>query len=176
MPEIKSTLELIMEKTRGMTITPEERVSMRRKELEGKGRGILRGYIDGRLTSREVSMEITGWEKDILDPRIFLIGEAVDQIKPQGEDNVRIMEFLREVLGVDVAPLEEVLEEYDLTREIEMTKWAQSYMQNLALKGVAGTAVVPNPDGDPLWKEREKLLDENFSHRLQEIKQRLTSV
>ncbi|MCX7817467.1 MAG: hypothetical protein N2317_08200 [Syntrophales bacterium] len=176
MAEIKSTLELIMEKTKGMTITPEERINMKRKELEGKGRGILQGYIDGRLSDRDVHAEMEKWDRDILDPDIFLIGEALDRIKPDSEENVRIFEFLEKVLGANVDPLKDVLREFNRTREREMMEWSQSYMQRLALKGIRGSAVMPNPDYDPLWKEREKLISERFSSRLCEIKRRLTRV
>jgi hypothetical protein len=36
MGEIKSTLDIIMEKTRGLTMTAEEKREFQRKEVEGK--------------------------------------------------------------------------------------------------------------------------------------------
>ncbi len=37
MGEIKSTLDIIMEKTKGLTMTEEEKGAFRKKEGEGKG-------------------------------------------------------------------------------------------------------------------------------------------
>ena len=49
MGEIKSTLDIIMEKTKGLTMSEEERTSFKEKELTGKVKGLVQKYINGFL-------------------------------------------------------------------------------------------------------------------------------
>ena len=49
MAEIKSTLDIIMERTKNLTMTDEEKASFRRKEAEGKVKGWIQKYQDGAI-------------------------------------------------------------------------------------------------------------------------------
>ena len=49
MGEIKSTLDIIMEKTKGLTMTEEEKTAFKSKEMEGKVKGALQKFLDGIL-------------------------------------------------------------------------------------------------------------------------------
>ena len=47
MGEIKSTMDIIMEKTKGLTMTEEEKAEYKHKELTGKVRGLIQKFLDG---------------------------------------------------------------------------------------------------------------------------------
>ncbi len=46
MAEIKSTIDLIMERTRNLTMTEEEKEELRNKELTEKAKGWVVRYLD----------------------------------------------------------------------------------------------------------------------------------
>ena len=58
MAEIKSTLDLIMEKTKGLTMSDEEKEAFQQKELETKLRGSLQKVMEGRLKLERFQMEL----------------------------------------------------------------------------------------------------------------------
>ena len=49
MAEIKSTLDIIMEKARDINVSEEEKKAFQRNEFEGKARGLLQKLLDGLL-------------------------------------------------------------------------------------------------------------------------------
>ena len=59
MGEIKSTLELIMEKTKGLNMSEEEKQAYRDEEMKKKIRGLLRKGMDGAMDMDRLKMKIT---------------------------------------------------------------------------------------------------------------------
>ena len=53
MAEIKSTLDLVLEKTRDMTLSSDEKQQQQREAIETRFRGLLQKYIDGSLTREQ---------------------------------------------------------------------------------------------------------------------------
>ena len=54
MAEIKSTLDLIMERTKNLTLTKEEKKAIHTKEVKCRVRGWFQRYGDGSLTIRDI--------------------------------------------------------------------------------------------------------------------------
>jgi hypothetical protein len=63
MAEIKSTLDLIMERTRNLSMTPEEKEALRRKEWHSRIQGWLQRYLDGLMGTNSLKEAIL----DLLD-------------------------------------------------------------------------------------------------------------
>ncbi|MCK9276084.1 MAG: hypothetical protein M0P57_13445 [Syntrophales bacterium] len=53
MAEIKSTLDIIMEKTRGMTLSDQEKKEIRLKEQEGKIKGLVERFSVGFISKSD---------------------------------------------------------------------------------------------------------------------------
>ena len=58
MGEIKSTLDIIMEKTKGLTMTEEEKTEYRQQELTGKVRGLIQKFLEGVLKLEKFKVEV----------------------------------------------------------------------------------------------------------------------
>jgi hypothetical protein len=58
MGEIKSTLELALERTRNLVITQEEREEIKRQELLKKATGYSHRYMAGHIPMHEILREI----------------------------------------------------------------------------------------------------------------------
>ena len=71
MAEIKSTLDIIMEKAKKFSVTEEEKKGFRRQELEGKIKGLVQKALDGVLDYGRFQTEVVALqakEKDLVDP------------------------------------------------------------------------------------------------------------
>ncbi|MBW2094013.1 MAG: hypothetical protein JRI80_03920 [Deltaproteobacteria bacterium] len=152
MAEIRSTLDIIMEKTRGLTMTEEEKTVMRDRELEGKTRGLVQKYLDGAIPMATFRKEWDQWGKDQEKALPILTRMCIENVEPE-EENARLFELLQEVAGVDTGLLNRVL---DRSREDLETKRLESrerIRKALAASGITGSAIFPNLEADPEWKE-----------------------
>ena len=64
MGEIKSTIELMMERTKNLTMTGEEKAQLRQKELTEKAKGWLVRYLDGILSLENLKAEMMRESED----------------------------------------------------------------------------------------------------------------
>jgi hypothetical protein len=150
MAKIKSTLDLVMERTKNISITQEERDALHKKEWTEKAMSWVQRVLDRKMTLTELKSSLRNDEKSYPDIRGILKDELIAHIDPD-EDNTSVFEALREVLDVDVKPYENLIGGYH-------ERLAAGYAENLeraksALKGkgISGTAVVPNLAGDETW-------------------------
>ncbi len=163
MGEIRSTLDIIMEKTKGLTLSEEERLKVREKELQGKVKGILQKLLDGLMQPGQAQEELAGLGEKAA--RAMLISEALAQLDPV-QDPTAVLEILEQVAGVDpkpvgaaVAAAQQGLAEERVQREDEL-------LVSLRRQGISGSAVLPNPEADPGWKERLGELKERLQQDL----------
>ena len=73
MGEIKSTIDIIMEKTKGMTMSEDEKQEIKKKELTGKIRGLIQRFMDGVINLDGLKIEIASIEED----QVEIVREAV---------------------------------------------------------------------------------------------------
>jgi len=165
MAEIKSTLDLIMERTKNLTMTKEEKASLHRKEAEGKAKGWIQRYKDGLIDLDHLKPEI---EKELpSDPELsgILRSQVLDSIT-LNEDNSKLLIILRDILGIDTKDIE--LEIQSAKHELESlrAKRIAVIAEELRKKEIYGSAVVPNPNRD--W-----VLQEMLTRAEPELKERL---
>ena len=165
MGEIKSTLDIIMEKTRGMTLTDEEKMEIRKREVEGKVQGLVQKLVDGVLDVSRLQAELAALEgeKRLLAEGI-LRREVIERMDPL-LDNSLLLEVIRDVLGVDPAPLAQLLSDFRETLALEASHRESLLREELQERGISGDAVRPNLRADPEWgsyllKKTEELRQE----------------
>ncbi len=151
MAEIKSTLELIMERTKNLTLTEEEKRDFRKKEVLGKVKGFLMKFMDGVMDLEKLKKGLASLEeKDPEVVREIVIRECLDQISLQ-RDNSMPFDVLEQVVSVDIAPLQgllsDFLNELDNARKVR----EQGMQKQIQEKGISGNAVLPNLSADPEW-------------------------
>jgi len=156
MAEIKSTLDLVMERTKNFTLTDGEKRELRRRELEGRLRGLAQKSLDGRLTVEETKGEFNSIVAGRQEEARELMKEVLaDHIDPEG-DHCRLLAILRVVLGMETGPLEEAFR--GLQKEIASAReeYLERMKEDLATRQVSGTAVVPNISRSTEWQEFRK--------------------
>jgi len=167
MAEIKSTLDIIMEKTRGLTMTDEEKAAMHDRELEGKTRGLVQKYLDGTIPMAKFQKEWDRLGKDREKALTILKRICVENVEPEGE-NGPLLELLRDVAGMESDSLERALERAREDLDTRRLESQERIREALAESGIYGSAALPNLNADPQWKEivfrqKERLHDELLS-------------
>ena len=106
MGEIKSTLDIVMEKTRHLTLSQEEKAEQERSEVKNRLRGLVQKYNDRKLTMAGVAEKLDLLKeahnlnaRDMLT-RMLLKGLAL------GRRNESDIELLAEVCGMDMSEIE----------------------------------------------------------------------
>ncbi|NQT55992.1 MAG: hypothetical protein HQ551_07155, partial [Desulfobacteraceae bacterium] len=57
MGEIRSTMDIIMEKTKGLTMTEKEKAEFQQRELTGKIKGLIQKFFDGSINLDRLKIE-----------------------------------------------------------------------------------------------------------------------
>ena len=148
MGEIKSTLEIIMEKAKGFTVTEEEKKAFRKKEVEAKVKGLLLKCMDGLLNPEDLRDQISTFDED---DRAFakeaVLRQCLDLIFPD-TDNALAFDILDQS-GVDITPIRALILRYNQEMDHKRLAAAERIRDRINRRGISGSAVIPNPDADP---------------------------
>jgi hypothetical protein len=169
MGEIKSTLDIIMEKTKGLTMTEEEKETFRKKETEGKVRGLLQRFLDGFIDSERLKNEIGGLgEKRYAVARAALLRECMGRMEP-GADNTILLDAVENAVGLNIAPVQKIILDYNQDLEQKKMDRKQVLQKNLEGLGISGTAVIPNIHADQEWIRYLSEMNKGFQKKLEKI-------
>ncbi len=144
MAEIKSTLDLIMEKTRDLLPTEAEKKAHREKEWSRKIRGHLRRVLDGAMSPQALLAEISSTPPPPgVTTSLLLKKELMDRIDP-GADNERILGLLESLCGENTEGLKKALTAYRERVEEKKAALSAAVLADLAARKITGPAVSPN--------------------------------
>lgn len=174
MAEIKSTLELAMERTKKITISEEEKEEIKRKEIWQKATGLSHRYREGHLPLSEILKEIERMEeKTGIIVKKILLSQWIDALSLSDEDE-RLLKGIESLNHRDVDEVKQrhqhLLSQY--RREKEKVKQELRVQSEEALKreGIYGSAVEPNIEGGKPWKKELEKLDHLYGGKLEEVK------
>ena len=166
MGEIKSTLDLIMEKTKGLTMSEEERRAFKEQEMEGKVKGLIQKFLDGGLDMVKLKMEMTVLAETNEDMvRMMIRKESIPRIEI-GENNEPILRILEETTGLDTVSIRTALKDFEGKLEQEKGVREKELIKSLNKKGLSGSAVLPNLEADPEWGQRVSKMRNEFQKKL----------
>ena len=166
MGEIKSTLDIIMEKTRGMTMSDEEKREMKQKEVSDRIRGLTQKFLDGIITYENLKKEISpenGDEKEMTLKAVT--GILFPKLIP-GEDNYPIIQILGIFNEIDIKSIEKIITESERKIENEKSIYNSKLKKKIEEKGISGTAVIPNLNADREWIQKVENIKKGFSKKL----------
>lgn len=174
MTEIKSTLDLVMEKTMHLSLSPEEKQELAAQEVENRIRGMLQKYLDGVLTPEELKNEYRSIKKDDKPTaKHILIKEIIgrlDMLKGNGP----LLEVLDELGGFGGAGLRSVIDESRSNYRKAAGKRSEEIKNILSEEcAISGSAVVPNLEADVQWRREEREIRSRFEENLHRVKAEL---
>ena len=174
MGEIKSTLDLVMEKTKNLSLSDEERQKQKNNEIESRIRGLLQKYMDQALRADNLKSEYQKLQKDFnLSDNAPLIKEICAQIL-LGKDNGVLFALLARFKVADIEGINSVLHEFDEVVAAATRERSKDLKDNLAeIHFISGSAVVPNLEADKSWQEQEGEIRAKFEPLLNQAKTKL---
>jgi len=160
MAEIKSTLDIIMEKTKGLSLSAGEKEALKREETAKKTRGWVQRFLDDNATLEDVRRESKEILKDEVARNLFR-AELVAYLHPEG-DNGKVFRMMKELLNLRTEPLEEKIDAFLKDLIAMRVARLKDLGEKLARSGISGSAVLPNVAGDPEWESFYKKSLEAF--------------
>jgi hypothetical protein len=160
-------MELIMERTRGLTMTDEEKARMRQEEMTAKIRGLVQKFLDGMLKDERMKQGLVGaGEKDPEMGRRILMEELKGRLAP-GRDNAPVLAIMEKFVGLDTGPVQALLTEFEEKVRAERAGQFEKSADRLRAMGISGSAVVPNLNADPEWTERRRKIRGEFLEKFE---------
>jgi hypothetical protein len=180
MAEIKSTLELAMERTKKIGISEKERKEIKQKEIGQKVNALSHRYIQGHLSLNEILTEMEKMdEKTQTIAKEALISQWIDGLSWKDEDE-RLLKGIESLKHRSADQLKEKhhqwLAQYRREKEKVKEKVRAQLTEALKREGIHGSAVELNTEASPLWKKEGENLDHLYGSKLEEIKEALRSL
>jgi len=177
MAEIKSTLELAMERTKKISITREEKEAIRRKETVQKATGMFHRYLEDRISLPEILKEIERTEdKAGAAIREMLCSQWIDAVSLDVE-NEKFLRGIESLQGgnVDAArqELRVLCSQYGKEKDEARQEMRTRLREALRKDGIYGSAVVPHVEESTEWKERLGTMEHAFGGEIEKVKETL---
>ena len=175
MGEIKSTLDLVMEKTRHLTLSQEEKKVQKRIEVNKRLQGLLQKYQDNLLKKENLKKELDNL-KIAYDLNVdeMLADLLLNSIK-LGRDNTLFLELLSEIFGSNHSGLETIFQNFKAAVKSATEERVEQIKTDLSQKRfISGSAVVPNLESDREWLSMLGHIMDGFDQILNKEKAALT--
>ena len=170
MGEIKSKLDLVLEKTKNLTLSSKEKEEQKQKEIENRIKGMMQKYQDGMLSKNQLKTDYEILKKDYnISQNNALIIEITKRIEPD-QDNQSLIELLQECCAIDTAVIETIIESY---RKVYLTA-SQNRMERLKEDfaqqfNITGSAVVPNLETNEQWRQEAREIRSGYEDQLNQV-------
>jgi hypothetical protein len=167
MAEIKSTLELVMERTRHLTQSEEEKREQAVAEFKKSVSGLLQKFLDGALTPDHFREDLQRLQENAQVNDSGIIVEEICKRLDLDGDNKWALNLLGEAFGISPQGMATVFAEYQEAAQELAGKKSNEIRKNLLEKqGIGGAAVVPNLAADPNWAAEKQHLHDRFESLL----------
>lgn len=175
MPEIKSTMDLVMERVGKMEIDQEEREGFRRKEAEDLTQRLFNRYFV-QADKKELSAlkkELQGAKGEV---KAALTEILIANYSPEDPSATSLagLEIVQEGKGKEIVKaLRELTSSYQKERDDELQGMEKGFREELSRKGISGSAVEPNPDSNPRWTDFIGRLNKKYGEQKKEMLNKL---
>lgn len=149
MGEIKSTLDLVMERTQNMSLSDDEKARQQQDEYEKRLQGLLQKYADGIFGLDRLQAEIGRLQQSMgLNDQTALVDAVRKRIEPDGNSG-RWLDLMARLAPAISRTLADILKTYR-TRRDECIETAERRLRRRLMQahGIAGSAVAPNHQKD----------------------------
>jgi hypothetical protein len=171
MGEIKSTLDLVLEKTKNLTLSSEEKEEQQQKEIENRIKGMMQKYQDGILAKNQLLTDYDILKKDYnVSQNNSLIIEITKRIEPD-QDNQPLLELLQECCTIDTAAIETIIENFRKAYLTASQNRTERLKEDLAQQyNISGSAVLPNLDADEQWRQETREMRAGYEDQINRVK------
>ena len=152
MADIKSTIDLVMERTKNMGLSEEEKAQARTEEAQKRSKGIALAVEEKRLAPDDVIKTID--DSDVADKdalKRYTTLELINRLDLEA-DNQALLDTLPKLVGDRLQSLipmaQDLIAQYQANREQMSQEATGSILDQLAAIGITGSALVPLTESD----------------------------
>ena len=176
MGEIKSTIDIVMEKTKDLSLSREEKEKYNINEAKKNFKGLLQQFEDKVLDKVQFEKELKILQESYdLKEKNILISEILERLGLE-KNNRSILALLHESFGIDVSSFESLFNNFQHAIYKDTQKRMDEIKENLAEKHfISGSAVVPDLETDDEWIAKIRGIKDKFTQTLSREKAKLTS-
>lgn len=171
MAEIRSTIDLMMERTKGMSLSAEERDQLHREELAKRVKGFKLKLMENRTTVDDI-LEAMNEDSDE-DRRLLdsLLWEEIFNGLPNDKSIPKFLDLMERLPTGKAKPtvlkeMRSFFKDAAKGRSVDRKKLLTRERKRLAAAGISGTAVVPKVS-------KSLKANPDFLSRIEEFKHRL---
>lgn len=177
MTEIKSTLELALERTQKIAISDKEKEEIKHKEVLERAMSLFHQHREGHLPLNNVLKEIEKMEeKTRTMVKEILLSQWIDALFLDDEEE-RILKGIESLKQQSIDEVKQkfhhLLSQYRKGVEEVKQKMKVQLEEALRREGIDGSAVEPNIEGSEIWKKESEKLNHSYRMKLEEIKEQL---
>jgi hypothetical protein len=164
MAEIKSTLELAMERTRHLTMSEDDKRKHAAQEFKDAVNGLALRFLNGQINPDRFQAEFSRLETGPFGkPEAATeIGRRIDP----AADNSLLLDLIKNGLGYGISGIEAVLKKFREMLNSGKIQAAGRIGAYLLKEGISGSAVIPNLDVDKDLAVRHGEISEAFREEL----------
>ncbi|MBF0224731.1 MAG: hypothetical protein HQK76_04675 [Desulfobacterales bacterium] len=175
MSEIKSTLDMVMERTKHLDLSGEEKKEQAINEFKKNLRGLVQKLLDNILNIEKFYNELNKLKKiyGSIDEKKLLKTEILDRIGLE-TDNKQTYFLLKELCQIEPNNIKSIISAYIKEIKVITEKIALKIHKKLAqVNFISGSSIVPNVYINREWQENIKEIKKDYNKRINETKQNL---
>ena len=173
MGEIKSAVELAMERTKGFRLSHEEMEKLKEEEIQSKAVGLVNRYLEVDFHLREVEKELGKFDPPQRKHLEQLFLQNLIGAMSLDRDNALILQGLETFLPKSawtVRKIKDLIQEYQEKKKEEFRKTETALLAKLESLGISGSAVQPKAEGSPEWEQAVAGFKPGFEEELKKLK------
>ncbi|MGD8992488.1 MAG: hypothetical protein PVI00_13610 [Desulfobacterales bacterium] len=176
MGEIKSTLDLVLEKTKNLNLSDAEKQDQKNKDIESRLNGLLQKFQDQIITREQFKAQYQTLRKThhLTGGQHKHLCKAICSRIELGQNNQALLGLLSQFADSSTGGIVSVLQDFDLEIQTAAGVRNKIAMDNLFNKHlISGSAVVPNLESDPEWRTKIAEIKADFEAKLNQKKTNL---
>ncbi len=179
MAEIKSAIELAMEKTKGLHLSREEKEKLQEEELHSKAHSLVNRFLEVDFHLKEVEKELSKYDPHQREQLEKLMLRYLTEAIQLDRDNDLIFQGIESFQDKGksvIKKLRELIEGYRKREQREYQKTERNLLTKLERQGISGSAVQPKIEGSREWEEAIAKFRPPFEAQLHALKKELGSI
>ena len=142
MGEIKSTLDLVLEKTSHLTLSEEEKQEQKQKDARSRLAGLLQRYQDGKMDVHKTAEELDRLLQAENGPDEPLVRDQIMERIELGRNNEPWLALLQVRYRIELAGVQSVEEDFRQATEAAAARRKEEIRKELQqLRRISGSAV-----------------------------------
>lgn len=180
MGEIKSSIELALERSRRLTLTEEEREEIKRKEIEEKAHRIFHRYLEGSFSLHEMGREVERVDEPYrAKVKAVLLKALIDALTLEG-DYEKILSGIEWLKGSSIETVRKRFQDLaasfaEAKKNVEQEA-KKAILEDLERFGFTGSAIEPNVDESPEAHGLRAAMMASYQDQVQRLQEALRNL